>query len=81
VRSDATRKDEDEQRHERLREAVAAAPFKISATGAAAPVTTSVGIATLEADGEGADALLRRADKALYQAKNDGRNRVVGQAA
>ncbi|WP_417407574.1 PleD family two-component system response regulator [Hoeflea sp.] len=66
---------------ERLREAVAAAPFKISATGVAAPVTTSVGIATLEADGEGADALLRRADKALYQAKNNGRNRVVGQAA
>ena len=66
---------------ERLREAVAAAPFKISATGAAATVTTSVGIATLEADGEGADALLRRADKALYQAKNNGRNRVVGQAA
>ena len=66
---------------ERLREAVAAAPFKISATGVAAPVTTSVGIATLEANGEGADALLRRADKALYQAKNDGRNRVVGQAA
>jgi len=66
---------------ERLREAVAAAPFRISATGTAAPVTTSVGIATLEADGEGADALLRRADKALYQAKNDGRNRVVGQAA
>jgi len=66
---------------ERLREAVAAAPFKISATGLAAPITTSVGIATLEAGGEGADALLRRADKALYQAKNDGRNRVVGQAA
>jgi two-component system cell cycle response regulator len=66
---------------ERLREAVAAAPFRISATGVAAPVTTSVGIATLEADGEGADALLRRADKALYQAKNNGRNRVVGQAA
>jgi two-component system cell cycle response regulator len=66
---------------ERLREAVAAAPFKISATGVAASVTTSVGIATLQANGEGADALLRRADKALYQAKNDGRNRVVGQAA
>jgi len=66
---------------ERLRDAVAAAPFRISASGAQAQVTTSVGIATLEADGEGADALLRRADKALYQAKNDGRNRVVGQAA
>ncbi|WP_417435277.1 PleD family two-component system response regulator [Hoeflea sp.] len=66
---------------ERLRDAVAGAPFKIAASGVAAPVTTSVGIATLEADGEGADSLLRRADKALYQAKNNGRNQVVGQAA
>ncbi|MCC0033682.1 MAG: PleD family two-component system response regulator [Hoeflea sp.] len=66
---------------ERLRDAVAGAPFSISASGAAAPVTTSVGIATLEADGEGADSLMRRADKALYQAKNNGRNQVVGQAA
>lgn len=66
---------------ERLRDAVAGAPFRIAASGIAAPVTTSVGIATLEADGEGADSLLRRADKALYQAKNNGRNQVVGQAA
>ncbi|MEM5494193.1 PleD family two-component system response regulator [Hoeflea sp. AS16] len=66
---------------ERLRDAVAGAPFRIAASGVAAPVTTSVGIATLEADGEGADSLLRRADKALYQAKNNGRNQVVGQAA
>ncbi len=66
---------------ERLRDAVAGAPFRISASGAAAAVTTSVGIATLEVDGEGADSLLRRADKALYQAKNNGRNQVVGQAA
>jgi two-component system cell cycle response regulator len=66
---------------ERLRDAVAGAPFRISASGAVAAVTTSVGIATLEVDGEGADSLMRRADKALYQAKNNGRNQVVGQAA
>jgi len=66
---------------ERLRDAVAGAPFRVSASGALVQVTTSVGIATLEKDGEGADTLLRRADKALYQAKHDGRNRVVGQAA
>ncbi|MCY0094654.1 PleD family two-component system response regulator [Hoeflea ulvae] len=66
---------------ERLRDAIAAAPFKISATGRVAPLTTSVGIATLEKGGEGADSLMRRADKALYQAKNNGRNRVVSQAA
>jgi len=66
---------------ERLRAAVAAAPFMISASGGAATVTTSVGIATLEKAGEGADALLRRADKALYQAKHNGRNRVASEAA
>ncbi|WP_417424005.1 PleD family two-component system response regulator [Hoeflea sp.] len=66
---------------ERLRNAIASAPFKVSATGAMVPVTTSVGIATLEKSGEGADSLLRRADQALYQAKNAGRNRVVGVAA
>lgn len=65
---------------ERLRDAIAAAPFMIS-SGGVAPVTTSVGIATLEKNSEGADSLLRRADKALYQAKHDGRNRVVSQAA
>ena len=66
---------------ERVRDAVAGTPFKVSATGALVQVTTSVGIATLEKDEENAETLLRRADKALYRAKNEGRNRVVGQAA
>lgn len=38
-------------------------------------VTASFGVATLES-GEGLEALFRRADAALYQAKRDGRNRV-----
>jgi two-component system cell cycle response regulator len=66
---------------ERLRNAVEAAPFRISATGAHVPVTTSVGIAALEHDGEDVASLLRRADQALYQAKSNGRNRVVCEAA
>lgn len=66
---------------ERLRDAVAAAPFKVSSSGAHVPVTTSVGIAALEHDGEDAASLLRRADQALYQAKTSGRNRVVCEAA
>lgn len=66
---------------ERLRDAIAACPFALSATGAQAAVTTSVGVATLEAAGEDASSLLRRADQALYQAKHAGRNRVVGEAA
>ena len=41
------------------------------------PVTISVGIATLPLHATPADALLRVADKALYRAKHEGRDRVV----
>jgi two-component system, cell cycle response regulator len=57
---------------ERLREAVERA-------GGPVPVTASVGWAVLE-DGEPPDALVRRADTALYAAKAAGRNRVRGPA-
>ena len=40
------------------------------------PVTASFGVAEL-APGEGEGSLLRRADKALYRGKSEGRNRVV----
>ncbi len=40
------------------------------------PVTLSIGVAEMR-DGEEAGALLHRADQALYQAKDEGRNRVV----
>jgi two-component system cell cycle response regulator len=66
---------------ERLRLAVAGQMFKVSATGADVAVTTSVGISSLDGEGDTAAALLRRADKALYDAKHGGRNRVVLRAA
>ena len=40
-------------------------------------VTISTGMATAEDPAETLGALMRRADEALYQAKSDGRNRVV----
>ncbi|MCP5015343.1 MAG: GGDEF domain-containing protein [Ketobacter sp.] len=43
---------------------------------ASIPVTTSIGVASL-CHGESREGLLKRADKALYGAKANGRNRVV----
>jgi diguanylate cyclase (GGDEF)-like protein len=40
-------------------------------------ITMSIGIAAVESDDESLRSLLSRADAALYQAKRDGRNRVV----
>lgn len=45
------------------------------------PVTVSAGLVIVEPGAETRDEALARADKALYQAKNSGRNRLVLQAA
>jgi diguanylate cyclase (GGDEF)-like protein len=58
---------------ERMRAAVAAAALPAPEGGV---LTISVGVATRR-PGEGAGELVRRADAALYDAKNAGRNRVV----
>jgi diguanylate cyclase (GGDEF)-like protein len=40
-------------------------------------VTVSIGVASYNKDTLSLEALLRRADDSMYQAKNQGRNRVV----
>jgi two-component system, cell cycle response regulator len=60
---------------ERLHLSISARPFATTAGPLA--VTTSVGVATSDTEGYVAAALLFAADQALYQAKNNGRNRVV----
>ncbi|MFO8154560.1 MAG: GGDEF domain-containing protein, partial [Thiohalospira sp.] len=57
---------------EELREYVASTPMEEGVAG----VTISLGVATLE-DDDSAEELLKRADDALYQAKEGGRNRVA----
>lgn len=41
------------------------------------PLTISIGVATVEAGGSPSDLVISRADAALYQSKEDGRNRVT----
>lgn len=66
---------------ERIRNHVAGAPFKVGPTKEPLTVTISVGVsATLGAD-DTPEALLKRADQGVYQAKASGRNAVVGKAA
>lgn len=60
---------------ERIRAAVAAAPTRLP-DGTDLHVTMSIGVATL-APGATLDAAMSDADRALYQAKHQGRNQVV----
>ena len=62
---------------ERLRATIADGPVLASSTGARVPVTISIGVAVAEGPGDTPAAILRRADEALYSAKNNGRNRVA----
>ncbi len=63
---------------EELRASIAASPILASDEGLR--VTVSCGVAEAR-DGDDAESLVGRADRALYQAKDDGRNRVVSEAA
>lgn len=65
---------------ERLREMVGNKPFRLS-SGVDLTVTASIGIAVMSGDSATPEQLLRQADQALYQAKHEGRNRVVSAAA
>jgi two-component system cell cycle response regulator len=66
---------------ERLRRSIAGEPFAVNKGSKRIEVTISIGLATLELKGEPIADVLKRADTALYRAKNDGRNRVVAAAA
>jgi diguanylate cyclase (GGDEF)-like protein len=60
---------------ERIRNAVESTPFVTDA--GRVPCTVSIGVAGYPQDGRSIEALLVRADRALYEAKAAGRNRVA----
>ena len=60
---------------ERIRDAIANSPVDLG--GKRVECTVSIGLATHPKDGNSLDALVARADRAMYQAKQGGRNRVV----
>jgi two-component system, cell cycle response regulator len=66
---------------ERLRAAIETRPFTLDGRATTLTVTASLGLSTLVSPSDTAQALLRRADEALYTAKRTGRNKVVAYAA
>ncbi|MGQ0676356.1 MAG: PleD family two-component system response regulator [Rhodospirillales bacterium] len=64
---------------ERLRQAIADTTIAETSVPAGIKVTVSIGVAAARA-GDSPDALMARADAALYRAKQTGRNKVVADA-
>jgi two-component system, cell cycle response regulator len=62
---------------ERIRSNIASKPFNISHAKGTLDIACSIGVSCLNKGGETPDNLLKRADAALYRAKQTGRNRVV----
>ena len=66
---------------ERLRYAVESQPFILRQSGTQLNITASLGISSTVYGAPSAEDLVRQADRALYEAKHGGRNRVVAAAA
>ena len=66
---------------ERIRAEIERAPFQIGPDKTEVRITISIGVSSLHQAPDSVEALLKRADMALYEAKAGGRNRVVAEAA
>ena len=66
---------------DRIRRDVGGAPFRIMGGRELLTITISVGVAATDGPDDTPEALLKRADEALYEAKASGRDRVIARAA
>lgn len=66
---------------ERIRMHVSGSPFRVAHGKEMLNVTISIGVSATAGEGDTPEALLKRADEGVYQAKASGRNAVVGKAA
>ncbi|MFO1012623.1 MAG: PleD family two-component system response regulator [Caulobacteraceae bacterium] len=66
---------------ERIRLHVAGSPFRVAGGEELLTVTISIGVAATLGEGDTSEALIKRADEAVYEAKASGRNRVIARAA
>ena len=66
---------------ERIRERIGGQPFTVHRGGRRIDVTVSIGVSARERSDESSAEIVKRADLALYRAKETGRNRVISQAA
>src|SRR5579864_3150672 len=66
---------------ERIRRAVAECEFEVETAAEPIRATVSIGVAGFPKDGTDANELIHQADLAVYRAKLQGRNRVLGASA
>ncbi|WP_339913211.1 PleD family two-component system response regulator [uncultured Brevundimonas sp.] len=66
---------------DRIRRDVAATPFPIMSGAEHLTITISIGVAVTEGGSDSPEALLKRADEGVYEAKAHGRNKVISRVA
>ena len=66
---------------ERLRLHISGSPFRVQGADEPLSVTVSIGVAATLGEGDAPEALIKRADAAVYDAKRAGRNQVITRAA
>jgi two-component system cell cycle response regulator len=66
---------------DRIRRDIEGQPFPILSGGEGLTITVAIGVAASHGAGDTPDALLKRADEGVYEAKAKGRNQVIARAA